>query len=373
MGVFRAGERNRPGPQPWDECDFVWIDTTSEPYGAAVRSQIEKMVCDYPIEFRDSLIDRLRSSDNSVHRSALLELVVHQWISALGHTILSVEPRLLHTARSPDFHVLSSSGFEFYVEATYRQSEKNELAAIRSALDGVRSEFFLSLRVSGRSERTLSASKIAAKVQRILDKSDPSSYATDRPDWKLSIDGLSLNIRPIGRKPKGAESLRSLGAFIPEARWASPTGELDRVLKTKASRYGDLGAPYVVVTSSEDFVTGIEEVASAVFGRIEPDQQTMKTQFEGTLLPGQSGVWRTGQNEWVNKGLSAVVHVPSLFMWTFSKVRPVSVLNPSARYKFSVDWINSDWYCVEHDRLRRTSSGDPLGLAMGLSADWPKA
>lgn len=371
MILFDEIERTLKGPAPNTASRFAWINECAEDYAESVRQQVETMLAKYPAIDRESLIARLRSDDNSVHRSAFLELTLHEWVLAQGHKILAVEPDLPHTAKRPDFLIGAPDGSEYYLEAVARQAEDDRLAGIRDAIDSIDSPVYLNVTIEGRPERTLSARRIAAKVERFLKVFNPEA---DRNSW-LSLnweqDGVRFEITPWSLKSESNRDARTMGSYSTGARIMSSSGDLEKVLKTKAGRYGELPVPYVVATTTEDFTTKLYELTAALFGTESFAFNPTIPGDPGRLIRNADGIWRGQEHQWTNTGLSAVVLIPALNMSTLAMRKPLLMLHPEPRHSFDPDLLDSETHSVVDEHIQKLKDGPTLGEKLGLSSDWP--
>lgn len=90
-----------------------YLNAAARPEAARVRAFVDRLIEQYPVSGRDALVRRLRSRDDSRHRSAWFELLLHGLMVARGFTIIAVEPELAG-GRAPDFLVGAPDGREFF-------------------------------------------------------------------------------------------------------------------------------------------------------------------------------------------------------------------------------------------------------------------
>jgi hypothetical protein len=81
-----------------------------------MRRLVDDWLDHYPAHGRDSQLARLRSAIDDLHRSAFFELFIHELLISRGHKIIAIEPKLTHTAKSPDLPVETKEGHKRYLE-----------------------------------------------------------------------------------------------------------------------------------------------------------------------------------------------------------------------------------------------------------------
>lgn len=372
MILFDDFERTQMGPAANADSRFGWINKCAEPYAASVRDQFETMVSHYPEDERDSLIARIKSDNDSVHRSATLELTLHEWVVTQGHKVLALEPHLTHTTKRPDFLVQAKDGKEYYLEATARKEDDDHLAGIRDAIDDIDSPVYLDVTISGQPTRTLSVGKVIRKISKFIAAVD---LTADRVSWGLlswEENGVRFRIRPLSLKSAKNQDARTIGLYSSGAGVVASTGDLERVLKTKAGRYGQLAKPYIVATTSEDFTTGLYEVTAALFGTEAVAFNPSNPGDPGRLIRSSNGIWHGRPNAWTNTGLSAVLHIPDLSMTMLAIRKPLLMIHPEPRHAFNADWLDAETHAIIDGAVQKVKEGQPLGSVLNLPAGWPE-
>jgi hypothetical protein len=117
VATFTEGPRFDARPPHPKESAYAYLDRSARPEADALRTLIEDWLELYPARDAPDLAMRLRSRQDDQHRSAFFELLLHRLLSALGHCVLAIEPKLAHSWKSPDFLVAG----DFYLEAVSAQ------------------------------------------------------------------------------------------------------------------------------------------------------------------------------------------------------------------------------------------------------------
>jgi hypothetical protein len=147
---------------------------------------------------------------------------------------------------------------------------------------------------------------------------------------------------------------------------------LERVLKTKAGRYGQLTKPYIVATTSEDFTTGLYELTASLFGTEAVAFNRNNPADPGRLIRNPNGIWHGLPNAWTNTGLSAVLHIPALSMTMLSRRKPLLMTHPEPRHPFDSDWLNAETHALQGGVVQKTKEGGTIGDVLGLAENWPE-
>ena len=371
MQVFDTIERTRTGPAPNNLSRFEWMNECAEIYAESVRAQIEAMFATYPADDQASLAARIRSSDDSEHRSAILELILHEWMIRQDHKIVAIEPELEHTSKRPDFLVEAKDGKRFFLEAVARKEEDDKLDGVRDALNAIDSPVYLHVSIKGTPTQTLSAKKIATKAKAFIDTLDLSKPREEWPRLRWTEHDARFDLQPFSLKSDANRNARTIGSYSSGARLVSSTGDLERVLKTKAGRYGELPHPYVVATTTADFATKEDELTAALYGPEAIVVDATDPLLGGEVIRESSGVWRGLKHKWTNTGLSAVVLIPNLNMTSLASRLPILMVHPEPRHACDPAWINADIHALNGNTLQKIKNGDTLGAQFGLPEDWP--
>jgi len=372
MILFDDIPRTRMGPAANMDGQFGGINQCGEPYAALVRDQFETMIANYPVDERDALIARIRADDDSVHRSAILELILHEWVIKQDHTVLALEPELDHTSKRPDFLVAAPDGSQYVLEATARKEDDDHLAGIKDGIDAIESPVYLDVSITGQPTQTLSVRRVTGKISAFIADIDLSR---DRRDWDVLAweeHGARFRIKPFSLKSEKNKHARTIGMYSSGAGIVASTGDLERVLKTKAGRYGRLDMPYIVATTSHDFTTGLYEVTTSLFGTEAVAFNPNNPADPGRLIRNADGIWRGRPDQWTNTGLSGVLHIPSLSMTMMARRKPLLMLHPEPRHAFDGKWLNADTHAFVDDHIQKVDEGVSLGSILGLPDNWPE-
>lgn len=371
MHVFDPIKRSAVRPKPEGMSQFDWINQCGEDYAHKVRLLVQNLVDDFPQQNAEKLVDRLRSTDDSVHRGALLELVIHAWLTAQQHRIIAVEPPLSNSSKSPDFLVEASSGHRFYVEAVARDVEIDLHAEIKDKINDIDSPFYIDLWIEGSTQKTLSANLVAGQVESFLRSVELNCSYDLQAEKNFNFDGLKISVEIIARKSEKNRSAGTLGASSNGLKQVSLDGDLKKSLKRKASRYGELDFPYLVATTLDGFFLKPHDVTNALFGA----EQLLVDPVTGACRSWRetNGIWYGPPGKWRNTGLTGVLLVKELGWTNLCSRIPELYLHPAPRHHLAdeID-LAANRFVPKDGQLTRVDGGWSIGRTLGLPEDWPE-
>ena len=342
---------------------------------------MEVWLARYPAEDRASLIARLRSADDDVHRSALFELTMHELLICNGCKILAIEPAIDGTSKTPDFLAETPKGEKFYLEAVLATGRSRAeggrqrvLSEAMRTVESVRSPaHFLDVKVDGKPSAPPSLKKLRASLQAWVDSLPPGEEVNRIEPFCWSEHGLAMTITAFRRKkPAGRDDPRSVGMLWGQPYVGTPGDGLREVISKKARRYGKLDAPYVVAVNALQEYQNEDDAIAALFGS---PCVIIRTHSDGTMehfdSRNKDGVWY-GNRGPRKKGLSAVVSFDRLGAWNVARQRGRMILNPWADRSLPPLDLQLDVFTPGEGELVK-SEGTPLHVIFDLPEEWPEA
>jgi hypothetical protein len=282
--LFSDHIRTNTAPKSNRESDFSFLDRSARPEMARIRAFLKLLLTEYPLSDIDEMIARLRSGDDVQFRSASFELLIHGYLTRLGYT-LRPHPELNNGSPSrPDFHVTSTGGVEFYLEAVLA-SESNKLSCAGQAIIGTtldvltalpHANFWIGVSSNGEPTTQPSGKKLRAEVTKWLDALDPDevinlieNHGHDAlPTLEWEHEYWKLTFRPIPIKPeRRGQATQLIGMQSGGGGWIDSWSPVRDAIRFKGSRYGELNLPLVVaVNFGSSFVDRIDEM-QALYGQ----------------------------------------------------------------------------------------------------------
>ena len=263
--VFDEIERTDSTPKRMGETYFQFYNRSARPLMATVRSFIEGCLRKYPEEERYGTRKRLSSRNDNDFESAIFELILHETLASQGCTI-TPHPTLPNGSnKKPDFLVVTGEGERFYLEATVVGTESAEerganarRARALDKLNGAPHENFLVLiSETGSPLGQPNGEQLSRDVHQWLDSLDVESIYREiqhsiqaLPTYRWSAEGWALNIKawPLPPESRGKSPLLIGGGTIPGSE-GNITTSIQRNIKKKAAKYGELDAPLVIAVN----------------------------------------------------------------------------------------------------------------------------
>lgn len=379
MQVFDDIDRNLFRPAKATDTKFGYLNIAARPEAERVRRMIEDWVSRYPDDHRNALINRLRLLRDVDHSSAFFELALHELLIRTGHSIVAVEPKLEHTERSPDFLVECPKHGRFYLEAAVSTGLSIEERGAQKRLDDAVEviewaecpKHFLDLSVRGTPDRPVSLNALRGQLAAWIEGLPDGDAARCAAPFQFAEHGLELVVTAFVRSKPAAPGARAVGARIGEPKIGIPGESIRKAVMVKASRYGELDAPYVVAVTSLQDGDIEEDTIDALIGspciRARRHQDGRVEIKEGR---NRDGVWGDALTP-RKKGLSAVLSVDRLTAWDVGQRRARLVRNPWALRPLPSIRIAVDEFNPSGDQFVR-SEGSPLWDIFGLWEGWPE-
>jgi len=262
--LFSSGRRARATSRRHNEPKYQFLDTSGWPSVDRVREFWEGWFSQYDGTKKAGLAARFRSHDNHPHLSAFLELFTFAVLKRSGYEI-HVEP----AAGSKNLDFLASAkerDLNFYAECTATGQRADETsgdareADILEAINRMPIAGFLPcVEFERRGSQTPSIRRLlagltswfasldhVAAIKQLRETNRLSEWTWMEADWRVKIRALPIEFER-GRG-KGA-----LGIVGPRVFWDQERFRLREALDDKASKYGGLDAPLLVLINSTEY------------------------------------------------------------------------------------------------------------------------
>jgi hypothetical protein len=345
------------------EAAFAYLNRSGRPEASRVRQLVEDWLVRYPAHDRDVLIARLRSTIDDQHRSAFFELFVHGMLLARGHRILEIEPKLPHTAKSPDFLVQAKEGHRLYLECVLATGRSQQEVAAQARLNQA-------LTVHGVPTAPVSIKAMTKALRAWIALLPDDDSAMDAAPFLHQEHGVTISLRAFPRRhPERAR--RAIGARFFPARQVTVDDDVRGALEKKASRYGALDQPYVVAVNALGMFAREDAAIDALLGSPCLVVEQTADGFTHRESRNPDGVW-CGPSGARRKGLSAVLSTEGVDPWHFAVRRGRLIRNPWATAPVSSIDLGLDDFQPEEGRYRITA-GQSMGEIFSLPDGWPEA
>lgn len=355
---------NRAGGSAWRHSRALhqeWADRLSDREYADVRAALR--------------------SDDAQARSAFLELYLHECLVRGGHEVV-IHPELAHSPRRPDF-LASRDSTRVFIEAIApgmsraERAAANRMGALLAALDQVGDDnFFLVTTAITQASHSAPAGTFRDQIRKWLAHLDPDAVNTDDPPvqtfeqhgWSVTVEAM-----PIKRDKRGNIS-RSIGIYAhSEAKFIDDSGKLVAALRSKASRYGHLDAPYIVAVGTTSFDEDDEDLFNALYGSV--------TWVLSGLGPGENIVSRGVRNAdgyfgspgaWRNRQVSAVLIVDQLPLHDPTRARVALWVHPDPLHALPSEPMFPGVICEWNGQWTDKREALDARTLLRLDDDWPQ-
>lgn len=355
---------NRVAGAYWEQSRALhqaWAENVGDPNYADVRAALR--------------------SDNAQARSAFLELFLHQSLLGAGYRVL-IHPEVPRSSHRPDFLVQSDAG-AFYVEAIVpgtskaQQARASREADLLAALDQVGDPNFLLVTVDiQQSLHSAPGANFRQQIRDWLATLDPDqvdlaglpTLTLVRGDWSVTIEAWPRRERSRGEKT------RSIGMYAhAPAEFIDDGRKLVAALKSKASRYGDLDAPFVIAVGMYTFDEDDEDLHNALYGSTAwvVDEPGPDGRSETRGIRNHDGYFGSPAG-WRNRRVSGVLVVDQLSLHDPTRARvtlwphpdPLHPLPPESLFPGTV----REW---DGEKVAKRAGRDVRTL-LGLPESWPE-
>lgn len=321
--LFDEKERILEGPADYNADVYTYYNDSVRLDVGNIRNRLESWFSQYPEEEKEELKSRFKTTFNP----AFYELYIFVLFSQLGYT-LEIHPEVLGTTKRPDYIARKSGNF-FYIEVKHmtmlsqtEQSLERRKNALLDAINKVdASNFLLKLEEITFKDNSQPSGKIIIRYfNQVVSSYDPDHYTEllmkhgfqgmlmiEYEDEKVKIKTQLLPKSPIHR---GTNS-RSIGTHPSVTQIGNDSQDIRAALEAKATRYGNLNAPYIICLNKQSVSLDIIEVQEALYGSWQvswsenPTNRDEKSEFAGNGFFGAkhnpkftrvSGVYITNAN-----------------------------------------------------------------------------
>jgi hypothetical protein len=367
-------DRSDLGPARHAEPHFQYLNRSGRAEAGKIRELLELWFSHYPQLHQAELRSRLRSPDVVHHHAAFFELYLHELLVTLGYEV-ELHPSVEGTDRRPDFYATRSNSDSFVLEAIVATDKSaEEMAAearlnqVYDALNGVRSpNFFIGIDVPEGPPSPPPGRALRAAIEAFVKDLDPDllALAFQRdgfdalPRGVFQHEGWSLEYFPIPKSPnaRGDTNIRPLGMMgSMQAKWVDERVALRDALLKKASRYGELGQPYIVAVNAVGQHLDLTDVMEGLFGK---ESFVFRAGADGRsqdpeMRRQRDGAW-IGPKGPINTRVSAALIGSSIVPWSVAAYSPSIYHNPWAKHP-------------SLDAFRELPTYSPVGQEMKLRA-----
>jgi hypothetical protein len=234
------------------------------------------------------------------------------------------------------------------------------------------------LQISGTPTAPVSGRQIRRRLERWLQSLDyeqlRSVWDEDAgavPVFTYEQHGACFGISPIPKRlSRGSlQKSRAIGSRM-LALSVQPLQPIRNAILDKATRYGQLDAPYVVAVNAMSDYADADDAINAVFGTPAVFIRRTADGYQDRAGHERDGVWLEAGGP-TNTRVSAVFSTERLNPWSLAQRRAQVILNPWAARPLPTSPFQTDVVDVHEERLRR-SPGLSLQELFSLPKRWPE-
>jgi hypothetical protein len=350
---------------------YSFLDTSVRPSVERVRQFWQDRFAQYDEAKKPGLAARFRSCTDHVHLSAFLELFVFAILKRAGYHV-GIEPAA--GSRALEF-LASMTGrcLDFYVECTATGRGTAEVGAdAREAevLDAISEvptgRFILGMPFIERGAGAPPLKNIRKGLISWLSSLDDREPTGG--EWTWEGRGWVIRILAVPAEPKDADEEQGGVGFIMRFRDPDQHLRLRGAIDRKASKYGSLGKPLIVVTASTELPME-NDLMRALLGDPLWRINTATHEFSTSIMP--NGVFKDSKGP-RNVALSAVMHGHCGAL-SFADKPFVLMHHPFAEHPLSLGLFPfcEERHFDEAGHLVTASPTRSVGAFFGLPSGWP--
>lgn len=264
MRLFSSGERTPTATRRFNEPMYSFLDTSAWPSVGRIREFWEGWFEQYDDAKKLGLASRFQSYDNHPHLSAFLEFFAFAVLKQSGYEV-EIEPSA--GSRALEFLASMNGGdLKFYAECTATGQRADEAGAdareadVLEAIDKVPTgHFLLQVAFDERGSETPSIGRLRAELTSWISSLDHVAAVhelreTNRVnEWTWESGGWRIKFGALPADADIEDDEGALGIIGPRISDRDEHLRLRKAIDRKASKYGELDAPLLVVTNSTEY------------------------------------------------------------------------------------------------------------------------
>ena len=370
--LFGSNERTRSTSRKYNEPMYRFLDTSAWRSVDRVRQFWEGWFSQYDEDKKPALAARFQSYDNHNLLSAFLELFTFAVLKHAGYAV-QIEPPV--GTRTLDFLASSEDGQAFYVEctATGRRAVKAGTDAreadVIDAIDKVPTgRFILQVNFTGRGAQSAPLRQLRGSLTAWL-----SSFDRGEPyqshEWTWRKHGWVVQVTAIPTELEVQEDEGAVGIIGPRTLSNDQPLRLRTAIDGKASKYGSLDRPMLVVTNSTEYQTE-RDLMTALLGDVVWHINFTDNTYSVGAKP--NGIFSDTKGP-RNVALSAVTH-SHFDILNFADKPMILVHHPFASHPLPLGlgpFYEERHFDPETGKLATASPTMSVGNFFGLATGWP--
>jgi len=371
--LFTQGERTRKTSHRYNESNYSFLDSSGWKSVSRVRDFWEGWFALYDEDKKHAVARRFQSADNHTHLSAFVELLTFAVLKHGNYQIVC-EPPIGELAL--DFHAARDDVPSFYAEctATGRPVSKVSVdareAEIVEAIDKVPTgQFLLLVQFQERGADNLPLRPLRSKLGAWLESLANQEPTSEPQEFEWKDHGWTIHIKALPTEIEIEDDEGALGILGPHAYNHDQPLRLRSAIDGKATKYGDLGQPMIVVSNSTEMQSE-RDLMTALLGDVVWHLNHATQEF--TTGRKSNGVFYDTRSP-RNVSLSAVLH-GHFNVLSFAERDYRLVHHPLATYQLPrglFPFCKEIYFDTESGDAVEEEATTTLGQFFGLEDNWP--
>ncbi len=370
--LFASNERTRSTSRKYNEPLYHFLNTSDWPSVERVRQFWEGWFSQYDEDKKPALAARFQSSDNHNLLSAFLELFTFAVLKHAGCSV-QIDPPI--GRQTLDFLASSEDGQPFYAECTAtgrRAAEVGEDAREADVIDAIdkvpTGRFILGIRCIERGADSAPLGQLRSSLSAWL-----SSLVQGEPrqssEWTWRERGWVVQVTAIPAESEAPGAEGAVGIITSNAFANDQPLRLRQKLDVKASKYGSLDKPLIVVTNSTEHQTE-RDLMTALLGDVLWHINFANNTYSVGAKP--NGIFSDTRGP-RNVALSAIMH-GHFDILSFADSPLILVHHPFASHPLPfglLPFCEERHFDAETGKLVTAPPKMSVGGFFGLSSGWP--
>ncbi|MGO9116056.1 MAG: hypothetical protein ACLQPD_00400 [Desulfomonilaceae bacterium] len=368
-----------------EESEYNFLNRSARVEAGGIREVLEDWFSRYPEPEQKKFISRFCTDEDISFFASFFELYLHELLRRLDYAV-ELETVAI-SGKRPDFLVKAADGSEFYMEAVLAtgMSDKEVAAEKRknivyAALEKIESpDFFICMDVTGNPAEPPSTRKLRKRISQWLESLNYENLVAEfkadaksnMPKLKYSDRGWNIEFSVIPKQTaRGRSGIRPVGMKCFGFEFRDTRTAIRDAIVRKATRYGELGKPYVVAVNSLEWPIDSTAIMEALFGKeawILP-----RTGFQGKPEVRYSGDGALTSER--NTRVSAVLLGVLIYPWTMAFPENDLLLchNPWAQFPYAGKMTDLSELRDRGGGAMWKKTGVHPRSFLGLSMKWPE-
>lgn len=225
------------------------------------------------------------------------------------------------------------------------------------SIDKIKSNnYLLSIDLDGTPTKNINSKTLVMELQKWLNSLNHNEVNSNyiNPNHhqiyrEFLLEGLNIEVSAIPKPTNYDNNKGIVGVISPEVVWNNTAHFIGRAVDRKATRYGKLNKPYILVINIQSVFCGTYNITEALFGTKKSDNNfNCNETFFPIMERGNVGKLSPKKNT----RLSGVMILNNLQPWNYQVEKPVLYLNPWAKNPYYGKLLDLPHYFPENGIMK---------------------